>query len=225
MACCKSWKGWNTLKSYSDNKVLQVLAAVGDLMLLNVLWLLCCLPVITAGASTTALYYAVFKMVRKEETYPTRMFFHAFRQNLKQGILLTLLLLLVGVLLYVDLNITRSTEISMGPLLSILLLALLVVFAMVTSYVFPLLAQFENTIRGTLKNALFMSIWHLPYTLLILLLNTLPVLLFFLSPSLFAMSLIVWVLVGVAGAAYLNGRLFVKIFDRYIQKQETPLEL
>ena len=194
-------------------------------MLLNAAWILCSLPLVTIGVSTTALYDTTIKMVRKKETYPAKMFFHAFRQNLKQGIAMTFLLLFGAVVLYLDLNITRNTDLAFGQVLSIVFLALFFVFFMVASYAFPLLAQFENTIRGTLKNALFMSIWHLPYTLLILLLNTLPVLLFFLSPSLFAMSLIVWVLVGVAGAAYLNGRLFVKIFDRYIQKQETPLEL
>lgn len=212
------------MKSYSDNKVLQVLAVMGDLMLLNVLWLLCSLPVITAGASTTALYYTTLKMVRKKESYPAKMFLHAFRQNLKQGIWMTLLLILLCIVLYVDLNISRNTSITLGPLLSLLLLALFCVFAMVASYLFPLQAQFENTIRGTLKNALFMSIWHLPYTLVILLLNLLPVLLFFLSPVLFTMSLIVWALLGVAGVAYLNSRLFVKIFDRYIPEEEKSLE-
>lgn len=204
------------MKSYNDNKVLQGLAVIGDVIVLNLLWLLCCLPVVTAGASTTALYYTLLKMVRKEETYPAEMFFHAFRQNMKQSIPLTILLLLVCAILYVDLNIVRNTAISLGPLLSILLAALFVVFAMMASYVFPLLAQFENTIKGTLKNALFMSIWHLPYSLVILLLNLLPVLLLFLSPNLFVGSLAVWVFVGGAGIAYVNSRLFVKIFDRYI---------
>lgn len=212
------------MKSYSDNKVLQVLAVIGDLMVLNLLWILCCLPVVTAGASTTALYYSLLKMVRKEETYPARMFFRAFRQNLKQSIPLIILLLLVCAILYVDLNVARNTAIHFGPLLSILVAALFVVFAMVASYVFPLLAQFENTIKGTLKNALFMSIWHLPCSVVILLLNLLPVLLFFLSPNLFLKSLVLWLFVGGAGIAYVNSRLFVKIFNRYIEKQDQQLK-
>lgn len=212
------------MKSYSDNKVLQVLAAIGDLMVLNLLWILCCLPVVTAGASTAALYYSLLKMVRKEETYSAKMFFRAFRQNLKQSIPLTMLLLLVCAVLYVDMNVARNTAIHFGTLLSILVAALFVVFAMVASYVFPLLAQFENTIKGTLKNALFMSIWHLPCSVVILLLNLLPVLLFFLSPSLFLKSLVLWLFVGGAGIAYINSRLFVKIFDRYIEKQDQSLQ-
>ena len=136
------------MKSYSDNKVLQVLAVMGDLMLLNVLWLLCSLPVITAGASTTALYYTTLKMVRKKESYPAKMFLHAFRQNLKQGIWMTLLLILLCIVLYVDLNISRNTSITLGPLLSFLLLALFCVFAMVASYLFPLQAQFETPSGG-----------------------------------------------------------------------------
>ena len=212
------------MKSYNDNKVLQVLAVIGDLMVLNLLWILCCLPVVTAGTSTTALYYSLLKMVRKEDTYPAGMFFRAFRQNLKQSIPLTILLLLVCAVLYVDMNVARNTAISFGPLLSILLAVLFVVFAMVASYVFPLLAQFENTIKGTLKNALFMSIWHLPYSVAILLLNMSPVLLAFLSPNLFIKCLGVWLLVGGAGIAYVNSRLFVRIFDRYIEKQEQQIK-
>ena len=148
------------------------------------------------------------------------MFFHAFRQNLKQGVLMTLLLLAVCIVLYVDLNIARNTQLAFGQLLSILFLILFFVVVMAASYVFPLLAQFENTIKQTVKNALFMSAWHLPYTLVIVLLNLLPVILFFLSPVLFTMSLIVWLVVGVAATAYLNSRLFVKIFDRYIRQPE-----
>ena len=220
----ENWKGWSTLKSYSDNKVLQALAAVGDLMALNLMWILCCLPVVTAGASTTALYYSLLKMVRKEETYPAKMFFRAFRQNLKQSIPLTMLLLVVCAVLYVDLNVVRNTAIHFGALLSILVAALLLVFVMVASYVFPLLAQFENTIKGTLKNALFMSLWHLPYSVVIMLLNLVPVLLFFLVPNLFLKSFALWLLVGGAGVAYLNSRLFVKIFDRYIEKQDQQLK-
>ena len=212
------------MKSYSDNKVLQALAAVGDLMALNLMWILCCLPVVTAGASTTALYYSLLKMVRKEETYPAKMFFRAFRQNLKQSIPLTMLLLVVCAVLYVDLNVVRNTAIHFGTLLSILVAALLLVFVMVASYVFPLLAQFENTIKGTLKNALFMSLWHLPYSVVIMLLNLVPVLLFFLVPNLFLKSFALWLLVGGAGIAYLNSRLFVKIFDRYIEKQDQQLK-
>jgi len=208
------------LKCYSDNKVLQMLGLLGDLMLLNVLWIVCCLPVVTIGPATTALYYTTLKLVRKEESYLTRMFFRSFRQNLKQGIQMTLFLLLFCVILYLDSRIAGNTAISYGKILSILFLVLTCLLVMTASYAFPLLAQFENTVKGTLKNALFMSVWHLPYTLVILVLNSLPVLLFYLLPTWFLMSLILWLIIGIAGVAYLNSRLFVKIFDHYIPETD-----
>ena len=208
----------------ANNPVMKALSRMVDMAVLNLMTIACMIPIVTAGASITAMNNVLIHIVRKDETYVWKMFLTSFRQNLKQGIWMTLLLILLCIVLYVDLNISRNTSITLGPLLSLLLLALFCVFAMVASYLFPLQAQFENTIRGTLKNALFMSIWHLPYTLVILLLNLLPVLLFFLSPVLFTMSLIGWALLGVAGVAYLNSRLVVKIFDRYIPEEEKSLE-
>lgn len=208
------------MKCYSDNKVLQVLGLLGDLMLLNVLWIVCCLPVVTIGPATTALYYTTLKLVRKKESYLTRMFFRSFRQNLKQGIQMTLFLLLFCVILYLDSRIAGNTAISYGKILSILFLVLTCVLVMTASYAFPLLAQFENTVKGTLKNALFMSVWHLPYTLVILVLNSLPALLFYLVPTWFLMSLILWLIIGIAGVAFLNSQLFVKIFDHYIPETD-----
>lgn len=209
------------MKSYSDNKVFQVLGLFGDLILLNVLWIVCSLPIVTIGASTTALYYTTLKLVRNEESYLTKMFFRSFRQNLKQGIQITLFLLLFCVILYLDHQIAGNTEIAFGPILSILFLVFACVLVMTASYAFPLLAQFDNTVKGTLKNALFMSVWHLPYTLVIVLLHMVPVVLFYLAPLWFVMSLIVWMVIGVAGVAYLNSRLFVKIFDCYISADDS----
>ncbi|MGN1184899.1 MAG: DUF624 domain-containing protein, partial [Oliverpabstia sp.] len=68
-----------------DNKFFTFMGKVADLMILNLLCIVCCLPIVTAGASITALYYVTLKIARNEETYIARGFFHSFKENFKQA--------------------------------------------------------------------------------------------------------------------------------------------
>ena len=69
---------------------------------LNLLWFICCIPIVTAGASTTALYYVTLKMVKDEESGLTRAFFHSFKENFRQGTIIWLILLAAGIVLGID---------------------------------------------------------------------------------------------------------------------------
>lgn len=193
-------------------------------MILNILWLVCSLPLVTMGASTAALYYASLKMARNEDSYPARMFLHSFRQNLRQGVCLTLIFLVLGALLFVDIRVCLSMDNQMGQLLTAVFFLLTCLFAMTFSYAFPVLAQFENSLKAILKNALLMSICHLPFTVVILVLNLVPILLFFLFPYYFLLSIPAWLLVGFALIAWVNGKLFAKVFARYIPEEENEEE-
>ena len=77
-----------------ENPVMSYFAVLRDWIILSALWCVCSLPVITIGTSTAAMYYVTLKMVRKEEIAVTKTFFCAFRDNLKQGMILTLILLI-----------------------------------------------------------------------------------------------------------------------------------
>ncbi len=204
-----------------DNKFFAFMGRVGDLMILNILWLVCSLPLVTMGASTAALYYATLKMARNEDSYPVRMFLHSLKQNLRQGICLTLIFFALGVLLFVDIRVCLSMDSQIGQLLTAVFFLLTCLFAMTLSYAFPVLAQFENSLKAILKNSLLMSICHLPYTVAVLALDLVPILLFFLSPYYFFLSIPAWLLVGFALIAWVNAKLFVKVFKRYIPQEEN----
>ena len=77
-----------------DSPVMRVLNRVGDLLILNVLMIVCCIPVITAGAAFTAMHYVLLKIVRGEEGYLIRGFFKSFRSNFRQATLIWLLSLI-----------------------------------------------------------------------------------------------------------------------------------
>ncbi|MFR7377912.1 MAG: YesL family protein [Oliverpabstia sp.] len=93
-----------------DNKFFTVMGRVADLMMLNIVFIICCLPIVTIGASLTALHYVTLKMARNEESYIIRSFFKSFKQNFKQATVINLIMLLFGGLLYLDLNIINNIE-------------------------------------------------------------------------------------------------------------------
>ena len=88
-----------------DNKFFTVMGRVADLIMLNVVCLICCLPIVTIGASLTALHYVTLKMARNEESYIIRSFFKSFKQNFKQATIINLIMLVIAAILYMDLNI------------------------------------------------------------------------------------------------------------------------
>lgn len=195
-----------------NNPVLVFLEKTANLIILNLLWLVCCIPIVTIGPATAALYYVTLKIVRDEEPYIIKGFFHSFKENLKQGIVLTLLLGAAGLILYVDFQFCASLKGFAGSALRLALLAGSLVVLMTASYAFPLLAQFQNTVYGNLKNALLLSLARLPYTLVILALQLSSLITLVLFTETFYRFLPLWIFLGASLPAWLTSRLFNKIF-------------
>ena len=149
----------------ANNPLMRFLSQMVDLVILNVLTLACCVPVVTAGASLTAMNYVMLHQLRGEETYIRRMFLKSFRENLKQGAALGLLYLAVGLLGYLDLRILRSFDAKLTTGMMIALTVVLMLIFVLGVWTFALQARFENTIRGTLANAVRLFLGHLPRTL------------------------------------------------------------
>lgn len=85
-----------------DNIVFQMLGKLVDCVWVSILWVICCIPVFTIGASTTALYYTVHKSIRGNRGYTTSNFFGAFRDNFKAATLPYLIWLAVMIVLGCD---------------------------------------------------------------------------------------------------------------------------
>ena len=141
---------------------------------LNLLWFICCIPIFTIGASTTALYYTMLKIARDEDRSLTRMFFRAFRENFRQSTVLWLILLAAGLLLAGDGYIVYHLRASstgvpavMWTLLLALLIAAAVAYVIVLFFVFPLVASVSNTNWAMLKNSFFIGTHYLFCTILV----------------------------------------------------------
>ena len=172
-----------------DNKFFTVMGRVADLIMLNVVCLICCLPIVTIGASLTALHYVTLKMARNEESYIIRSFFKSFKQNFKQATIINLIMLVIAAILYMDLNIVPNLGGTMSQVLYILFIAFGIIYLMVFLYIYPVLAKFYNSIKNTFRNAFLMSIRHLPYTLLMAVITLIPFAVFFV-PNVRAQSLL-----------------------------------
>ena len=99
-----------------DNKFFTFMNKVADLCILNIICLVCCIPIVTAGASITAMYYVTLKMVRNEEAYIVRSFFKSFKDNFKQATIINLIMIAVGEVLYLDMNVAKNMPVSAGKI-------------------------------------------------------------------------------------------------------------
>lgn len=208
-----------------NNKFFGFMSKVADLCILNIICVVCCIPVITAGASITAMYYVTLKMVRNEEAYIVRSFFKSFKQNFKQATIINLIMLLIGVVLYVDLNVSKAMQGGAGQIFQIIFMAFVLIYFILFLYVYPVLARFYNTIKNTIKNALFMAIRHLPYTVVMVLIAVCPLLLLLVKSYQIQSTLFVlFLLMGFALIAYCNSYFLAKIFDIYMPKEEAGQE-
>ena len=205
-----------------DNKFFTFMNKVADLCILNIICLVCCIPIVTAGASITAMYYVTLKMVRNEEAYIVRSFFKSFKDNFKQATIINLIMIAVGAVLYLDLNVAKNMPGSAGQIFYAIFMAFVIIYYVLLLYVYPILARFYNTIRNTIKNALFMAIRHLPYTVVMVLIGLCPLLLLFIGSYQIQSTLFVLFLVmGFGVIAYCNSFFLVKIFDLYMPKEEN----
>lgn len=144
-----------------DNPVMRTLSTAADLIILNLLTLLCCLPVLTMGAALTALNAAAIKILRGEETAPVKDYFRAFRENFKKGTVLGLVFTLVCGILAADFLAAQTYIPALRPVIAAMALLVLTL----GQYAFALLARYENTLRGTVKNALLLAVGYFPKTL------------------------------------------------------------
>lgn len=152
-----------------DNPFWRGMDRVFDVAELNILWLVCCIPIVTAGPSTVAFYYAMINLVRGEEGYVHKDFFRSFKLNFKQGMAAGLLLMAIGGFLAADVYIAYKSGKGIYTFLMVFFAFLFLIWSFVALYTMPLLAKFENSLRNTLVWAFTLSIKHLPQTIVMLL--------------------------------------------------------
>lgn len=194
-----------------DNPVLDYINTVVQFIALNLVFVLCCLPLFTIGPALAALYQVTLQEARKEHGALIRPFFRHFKEMLVQGIFtFVFFVLLLFVIAY-----AMTFWHALGGTISIIATVFTVLMATVVflafTYVFPLMARFENSFWRTIKNAFLLSIANPKVSMLLLLIQLFAFSILYLFP----VAKVFLILIGFAFLAYCNSLIFTRLFRQY----------
>lgn len=207
----------NHLFSY-DNGFFRAVNKIVDGFWASILWFVFCLPIVTAGASTTAFYYTVHKSLRGNRGYIWRSFWSSFKSNFKQTTKIWLVLLVIFAFLYAD-NRIMFAYLERGSQFGVFyyfFYILMVFWAVWSVYIFAYSARFENGLKNTMKNAGIIALINLPWSVLVLILLAAGMLLVYLSP--------ITVTFVPAVVMCLYDMFLEKIFRKYMSEEDLKKE-
>ena len=204
-----------------DSRIMIFLSRVADLVILNILWLVCCVPVVTIGASTTAMYHVIRHWQKDSVSSIMRDFFQSFKEDFKQATPVYLILLIptVAVVMNAMLIFNPENNAAVPSYLLVIWFICALILLFISSFVYPVMAFFADSIFKTLRNAMVLALANLPRTILISVLNLLPVILLFVNLSFFLQSSIFWLLIGGALVAYLNMSILKPVFKKLVPSE------
>ena len=191
--------------------IIRILTHIFDFILLNILWLLTSIPIVTLGAATAALYSVMMSIAEKKEGYIIKDYWKAFCRNFKQSTVVWILLLFLGACLWFDLTFIGVVPGLFRQIGTVVLGAVLIFYFMECIFVFPLIAKFENSTGNMIKNALLIPVSRLPYALMILFMTGAAIMVTFLNPMTIMIGAVIWSAIGVSVLSYANSLLLVKM--------------
>ena len=181
-------------------------------MILNILFVISSIPVITIGAATTALY-SVTGRINRDEGHVWKDYWRAFRSNFKQATAIWAVLLVSGLLIGFGMLFYVKTNQSGSVLGTLIVAVFLFLWAVTFAWAFPLQSRFENTIRNTLKNALLFGLMNFPKSVVVAFTNLIPLFAFVFFPTAFLYLLFIWLMLWFAVAAAITLNIFKKQFE------------
>jgi uncharacterized membrane protein YesL len=151
-----------------DTRVYRWLEVATDFFLLNLLWLVACLPVVTIFPSTAAMFGVVRDWVRKKEGSLTRTFVARFRENFGQSLLIGVVWTVFGVALVLDFLVANQLSYWPGVVMKSVLVLASSVYAFGSVFLFPVMVHYDTDWKTVIKNSLLLSIGRLPTTIICL---------------------------------------------------------
>lgn len=195
-----------------ENPFWTFLNKLADIVILEFLWLLTSIPLITIGASSCALWHCVLRLIRDEEGRITSNYFRAFRESLRTGTAVWAVHLAVIAVLTADFLICRRMQSAVGVFLLGAVLVLSVFAATVSIFLYPLSGRFDFTWKKVIGNSIFLTLRHLPHALCMLLI--------YVVAALGSWLITYAVIILPPLAFFLNGKLILWIFDQYMEDDE-----
>ena len=207
-----------------DGSFMGFLGRVADLLILNLIFVVTCIPIVTIGPALTALYSVTLKMVKNEDSYIFKSYFKAFKESFKISILAWLIILVALIIFVVDYRIMATSANGLSEVLTTIFLVLMIICFVVGLYLFPYIARFEGGLKASFKNATLIMLASAPWTFLLTIITggVVAVSIFFI-PLQYVLPL--WILFGFAALAYVQSFIFRRVFVRYEPEKEIREEV
>lgn len=203
-----------------DNIVHIFLNKIGDIVLANLLFILCSIPLVTIGPSLTALYHCMLRTVKDNNNGTIKTFFRAFKENFVQSLIIWLLIAAAGFVLITNMLFLMKNNGAASQILlygSCAALALLIIF---TLYIFPVIAAFANTLRALSRNAFLLAFIHFPTTLAMAVISLLPMYMTYQDVKLMPLYACCWFFFGFGLTAFINSCLLYRFFRKLLPEEE-----
>lgn len=204
-----------------DNIIHIFLNKLGDIIVANLLFLVCCIPIITIGPALTALYHCMLRTVKGNNNGTTKTFFRAFKENFRQSLIVWLGLLAVGFILFLNIRFLQNTASVVSKPLFYVSLGIAGLVIILALYIFPVIAAFANTTVNLLKNAYVFAFLHFPSTLAIAVITILPMFMTYRDIKLMPLYDCCWFFFGFGLTAYVNSLLLYRMFKPFLEKEDA----
>lgn len=201
------------MRKLMGSRLWRGIGYVLDYFFLNMLWILCCIPVFTIGAATTGAYYASLRLMNEDDDAVIQNFFKSFKSNFKQATLLWLLVLAVAAFLALDISLCfRYSQVNQTMIAVVFIMLVCIAFLVLLTvlYLFPLQSWFDNTLIATLRNALVLGVHHFGWSIALVILDALVILIALCIKGMILFApeiLFAW-----------NGFVFKRIFTQYMHE-------
>ena len=193
---------------------------LGQMIALNLLWMICSLPIITAGASTTALFYCMLKLRKYDDVRVFKDFFSSFKQNFVQSTLVWIVMAVLAGLVWMEKDAASQAQGDMSGILGLMIVAFCIPIVMTALYIFPVIAAFENKIGKLAANAFYFSVRKFGSTLAMAVITILPMTMTLVDAELFPVYLFIWLLFGFSLTAYADSWFIWKQFKPYFKDED-----
>lgn len=194
--------------------LMNMLANILNIVKLNLCFLVCSLPIITIGASLTALYSVHMKLIREEEAYIVKDFFKAFRQGFRQSTICWLVTIVIGAALFADREYYGQHSDWIGIFFQLFLWLYTAFVLLLSLYLYPYISRYRDNLKNCVKKSLLISLANLKYTLAMLGWGLLCAGLTITSEAALKAGSTLWLTCGFSLLAYTFSFFIRKIFEK-----------
>ncbi|MDE7260640.1 MAG: DUF624 domain-containing protein [Oscillospiraceae bacterium] len=204
-----------------DNPFMQMLARVGDLMILSIITLTLCLPVVTFGPAVAALFKTVYALTLDTCSGVVATYFKAFKENFKQAAIVGAAMLIALASFVCDFILLRTFFSGTAYTVLLCLVGVLVFLVLsLTAYLFPLVTRYSNTLPEHMRNAAILTVIHFPKTILMVLIHLSPVIFFFLRMEFMLQTLVAWIFLAPGLIAQADSYILMPVFEKLEKRDE-----